>query len=81
MQVHRFVAASIHLPPTSHSLRDGEALTLPGLIALDLALWKFQDKPQANQAHIPFENVPDLGQFVQARAPQKAAYPCYSRII
>src|SRR5207248_558585 len=38
------------------------------------------DRSRTNEAHFAREHVPNLRQFVEARAPQPAANPCDARV-
>ena len=70
MQVHGFVAAPVNLPPAGHPLRHGEPFALPKIIPFhqvrDLWAW-------ADQAHIAFQDIKQLWQFIEAGAAQEAS--------
>ena len=65
VQMHWLVAAPVDLPPAGQTLRDGETLSLPGLIFLDQVR---QFGTRTDQAHMAPQDVEELGHFVQAKA-------------
>ena len=57
MEVHRFVAAAVDLPPAGRPGRNREPLPLPGFVLLHQVR---HFRPRANQAHFAPENVEEL---------------------
>src|SRR5690348_13284492 len=38
-------------------------------------------RARADQTHVTFEDVPELGNFIQARLPQEMTYLCNARVV
>src|SRR6478735_5995498 len=62
------VAAPAHLPEAGQARWHREALRESLAISRDFG---FHDRPRPDEAHLPGQDVEQLGQLVQARAPQE----------
>jgi len=38
-------------------------------------------RARPDKTHIPFEHIPELGNFIDSQSPDKITDPCYPRII
>ena len=72
------VFARGYLPQAGHSRHHFEALFMPCTVLLHILerVWT-----RADQAHVAFEDVPELRQLVQAVFAKKAAERCDARVI
>src|SRR5688500_12441193 len=66
------LAATAHLPQTGEAWLGPQALPRPVVVHRDLAGHR---RAGSDQAHVAPQDVPQLGDLVEARAAQEAAHP------
>src|SRR5262249_4025141 len=72
------LAPPADLPEARDAADDAEAPALPALVLLDLVERR---GPRADEGEVPFEDVPQLRELVEAPAAQHAAYAGDPRIV
>jgi hypothetical protein len=72
------VAAAVHLPETCHARFNAE----PPLVRAYVDALDIPDRQgsRTHQTHVPFEDVKELGQFIDAATPVFAVVACLIRM-
>src|SRR5579864_5638571 len=81
IQIHaapkRWIAPCRHLPQSGDSRQHVEPREVLDIVGFEIVEWM---RPGAHQTHVAFQDVPKLGQLVEAVAPQDAPERRDSRV-
>src|SRR6266508_4435871 len=78
MEMHRFVASAIHLPPACDARKNLKTLTLPRFVHFN----QVRDfRTRSDKAHRTSKHVEKLGEFIQTETTQETSNARDPRII
>src|SRR5271156_2901829 len=77
--IKRRLASPVHLPQSGNARpRLEQAPPVPDIIGLQLVRNR---RPRSNQGHLAFQDIPELGNLIEAGAPHNSADPGNTRIV